>query len=250
MDARRLPPPVQEDLRRRVVAAVEGGLSQARAAQEFGVSRRSVGIWVRAHRDDGPEALRARRRGRSPADRRALDSDLQAAVLGVLIAGPPEESGLAHPLWNRRALVELIERQSGIRVTLAAAGQYLLRWGILGHRTAVVRATAIAPPRVGGRRTSRETFLTGWSRLALPSAESGHSAPVQALLAQNASGGSYFLLSRSALDLEALADFGERIAATARAPVHLMVVRWPREHEPLLRTWMCAPKVLVRVTLA
>jgi hypothetical protein len=42
VDARRLPPVSQEDLRRRVVAAVESGRLQVEVAAVFGVSSRCV----------------------------------------------------------------------------------------------------------------------------------------------------------------------------------------------------------------
>ncbi|MEV5544293.1 helix-turn-helix domain-containing protein [Saccharopolyspora shandongensis] len=49
-DARRLSPEAQEDLRRRVVAAVHGGMSQAEAAQVFAVAPQSVSRWVQGNR--------------------------------------------------------------------------------------------------------------------------------------------------------------------------------------------------------
>jgi transposase-like protein len=52
-DARKLSPESLADLRRRVVAAVHGGMTQSEAARAFGVSRRAVGVWVRAHRVAG-----------------------------------------------------------------------------------------------------------------------------------------------------------------------------------------------------
>jgi transposase len=47
-DARKLPPSAQEDLRRRVVAAVRGGMSKAEAVRVFAVSRQSVRNWTNA----------------------------------------------------------------------------------------------------------------------------------------------------------------------------------------------------------
>ncbi|SDZ53772.1 Transposase, partial [Saccharopolyspora shandongensis] len=42
VDVKRLSPASQEDLRRRVVAAVESGRTQAEVAETFGVGLRSV----------------------------------------------------------------------------------------------------------------------------------------------------------------------------------------------------------------
>ncbi|MEU2874689.1 helix-turn-helix domain-containing protein [Streptomyces olivoreticuli] len=58
---RRLSPAVQEDLRLRVVAALESGRvgTYGEAAEVFGVAERSVGSWWRAFRSGGRQALLA-----------------------------------------------------------------------------------------------------------------------------------------------------------------------------------------------
>jgi len=47
-DARRLAPAAQEDLRRRVLAAVENGMRPTEAARTFQMSRQSIHNWGRA----------------------------------------------------------------------------------------------------------------------------------------------------------------------------------------------------------
>lgn len=255
VDARRLSPQVQEDLRRRVVAAVEGGMTQLTAAAAFGVSRRAVGTWVRASRTAGPEALRARRRGRTPGEQLVLDAEGQAIVLGQILAGPPQTAGMSHPLWNRRVVAELIERQIGHRVATATAGHYLLRWGLVGALRAprpagAVPAVALFPG--SSRRTACETLWASWiqpvPQLGGPGAEPW--APLHALLAQSAGGGVSFLAAEMPFDLDAVGDFGERVAVAARGPVHLVVCGWPRDHAAVLRAWTTEPGPRVRLTLA
>ena len=46
-DARSLPAGAQEDLRRRIVKAVQDGLSQSEAARVFAVARGTVNRWMR-----------------------------------------------------------------------------------------------------------------------------------------------------------------------------------------------------------
>ena len=57
---------LSEDLRSRLIAAVEGGLSRRAAAERFGVAPASAVRWVRAWRETG--ARRARTQG---GDRRS-----------------------------------------------------------------------------------------------------------------------------------------------------------------------------------
>lgn len=243
-DARRLPPQVQEDLRRQVVAAVEGGMSQMSAASIFGVSRRAVGTWVRASRSAGPDALSARRRGRAPGEQLVLDPSAQAAVLELIVAGPPERCGIAAPLWNRRVVADLIERQAGRRVSVPTVGQYLVRWGLAdAPRPPTRRAGTVATLLPGRtRRTACETFWMNWAHVP--------TAGLHALLAQTAGGAVSFLAAREPFDLAAVTDFGERLALAGRGPVHLLVCGWPREYAAVLRAWTTRPGPRVRLTLA
>jgi transposase len=57
VDARLIARRAQEDLRRRVVSAVERGMSQVEAAEVFDVSTRSVSRRWNAFQRKGPKAL-------------------------------------------------------------------------------------------------------------------------------------------------------------------------------------------------
>ena len=48
-DARSLPSVTQEDIRRKATKAVLSGMSRVAVARVFGVTRQSVGKWVKAH---------------------------------------------------------------------------------------------------------------------------------------------------------------------------------------------------------
>lgn len=59
-DARSLPSVAQEDLRRKAVKAVLDGRKQVEVANLFGVTRQTVGRWVKAYREGGAKALKAK----------------------------------------------------------------------------------------------------------------------------------------------------------------------------------------------
>ncbi len=54
----------QEAIRMRAVEVIKAGMGKAKAAEVFGVSRRAVSRWMRADRQGGKEALKAKPRGR------------------------------------------------------------------------------------------------------------------------------------------------------------------------------------------
>jgi transposase len=126
-DARFLSPHAQEDLRRRVVVAVRGGVYQAEAARTFGVSRQSVNNWMKKYRSGGLRCLRAGRRGRPSVQRLAPH---QAATAVRLISDRcPDQLKLPFVLWTREAVGELLARRFGVQVSVWTVGRYLRRWG-------------------------------------------------------------------------------------------------------------------------
>jgi transposase len=133
LDARRLPPAAQEDLRRRVVRAVrEQGLSKVQAAETFGVSRASIHTWVKAVADGGEAALRARKRGPKPHCR--LAGHQAATVVRLIEDRCPDQLRLPFALWTREAVQQLIARRYGIRLSVWTVGRYLRRWGFTAQK--------------------------------------------------------------------------------------------------------------------
>ncbi len=75
--------PYSEDLRSRVVAAVDGGLSRRRAASLFGVGNSTVVNWVRRWRETGSFAAKA-----MGGDHRSRLSDERLWILDRIEATP------------------------------------------------------------------------------------------------------------------------------------------------------------------
>src|ERR671920_2537556 len=88
-----MPPGVRAysvDLRERVVAAVDAGLSQAQAAERFGVSLRTVERYVARRRATGSLAATEQRHGPEPTVRRQLQAWLPARLDAAADATPAE----------------------------------------------------------------------------------------------------------------------------------------------------------------
>lgn len=128
-DARKLSPEGQEDLRRRVMAAVEGGMGVTEAARTFGVTRQSIHNWVNAVEARGVAALKARRRGPKPGGR-SLAPHQRASLVRSITAGCPDQLRLPFALWTRDAVIELTQRRFGISLSRSTMGRYLREWGM------------------------------------------------------------------------------------------------------------------------
>jgi transposase len=131
-----LPQAAQEELRRRAVALVGEGRSQAEVAGLLDVSRQSVSEWVRAYRLGGERALAASRRGRRPGEKTALAPWQQAQIVKAIRDKNPDQLRLPGFLWTRALVCELIARRFGIGIGEKTAGRYLRAWGFSPQKPA------------------------------------------------------------------------------------------------------------------
>ena len=127
-DARSMSPDAQEDLRRRVLEAIQSqGMKKAHAARTFGVSRQAINNWLAAFDDGGDAALAAKKRGRPKA--RTIPEKHQAKIVKAIQGGCPDQLKLPFALWTREAVVGLIKKHTGRTVSVWTAGRYLKDWG-------------------------------------------------------------------------------------------------------------------------
>src|SRR4030066_959505 len=103
-DARALPAPAQEGLRRRAVEAVRNGMTRIEAARVFGVTRQTVGKWVGDWEAGGSRALQGKRRGRPPVPRRAPGQG--ARLVRLIVDRCPHQLRLPLPPLARGAVGE------------------------------------------------------------------------------------------------------------------------------------------------
>lgn len=126
-DARSLPSVAQEDLRKKAIKAVLGGKAQTEVAEILGITRQAVGKWVKAYRERGEKALKAKRRGRPRGG--SLLPWQAAQIAKTVVDRHPEQLKLPFYLWTREAVGDLIEQRFGIRLSVWTVGRYLGRWG-------------------------------------------------------------------------------------------------------------------------
>ncbi|MGP4014609.1 helix-turn-helix domain-containing protein [Saccharopolyspora sp. 5N708] len=227
--ARSLPVEALERLRRQVVAAVESGVSQSHVARTFGVSRKTVGTWVRAYQEKGEQAFRPRRRGRRRGERLALSTAQQEWVVETAAASSPDELGLPHLLWTRRAVADLIRARFAITLSPATIDHYLSRWELLA------KSDQLAPGQDESRRglVGREVLWMAWT---CPRPLVGPDR-LHALVAVTNRGVLFFRLSDRPFDGEQLADFRKRLRVQLASEVTVVVRMWPTEQSQLLGHW-------------
>lgn len=128
-DARKVGAAALHLLRRQVVQAVRGGMTQTAAASTYGASLRAVSTWVGLDRTGGLRALTLKRRGRRVGG--GYLSGTRASRIRALIVGRmPDQLKLPFYLWTRAAVAALIRREYGLEVSLVTVGRYLKAWGL------------------------------------------------------------------------------------------------------------------------
>ncbi len=114
-DARKLDSATQAHLRKLVVKAVRGGMTQTAAAMTYGISLRAVSKWMKLSRDGGLKALKPGKRGRRPGGGR-LNATQAARIRTRIIGKMPDQLKLPFYLWAREEVAHLIDREYSITV--------------------------------------------------------------------------------------------------------------------------------------
>lgn len=120
-------------MRKLVVQAVQGGMTQTDAATTYGVSLRAVNKWIKLLRDGGLRALTPGKRGRRPGSGR-LRAKQSERIRALVIGKMPDQLKLPFYLWTREAVASLIEREYGTTVSATTVGRYLKAWGMSAQK--------------------------------------------------------------------------------------------------------------------
>src|SRR4051794_11576897 len=134
LDTRSESEEVLNALRRRAIHALEAGHKGALVAAIPGVTPSTLSRWWSAYRAEGAAGLPDRRTGRPNGSGRLLKDEQAVAIQEVLDGKAPEEADIASALWTRRAVRDLIFKQTGLRLPIRTVGEYLRRRGCTPQR--------------------------------------------------------------------------------------------------------------------
>lgn len=265
VDARRLSSQSQEDLRRRVVAAVQSGRAQVEVAELFGVSLRSVTRWWTAFQRNGNRALYAGKRGRRPEEQKALDARQQGRVRRAVLGKYPDQLALPGLVWTRRQVGELVKRWFGFELSSVTIGKYLRSWGLspqkpireayeknpdkirewLDERYPAIAAQAKREKAVvlwldqTGLRSDAAVAAT-WAPVGQTPVvpKSGKRFTVNAMAAISNKGEMYFTVFEDSFNVHVMIAFLDRLVRHLDRKIHLIVDGHPSHRATLLKNWL------------
>src|SRR5262245_10151964 len=121
-DARQLSDEALQVLRLRALRGIELGYSERERAELLGVCHETISRWWTAYHADGLEALPGGRTGRPLGSGRFLSDPQARRIQACLDFHSPQELGIPHALWTRRAVRELILKEFGIDLAERTVG--------------------------------------------------------------------------------------------------------------------------------
>ncbi len=168
VDGRKLNREALAERRRLVIRAFKRGDSKAKISRELGVSYPAVCTTIKNYEDKGAAALVPLQRGRRNGTGRQLSEQQAAHIRRLICEKRPEQMKMKFALWSRAAVLELIQRECGIKLSIRAVGNYLSRWGFTPQKP-TKRAYEQSAPAV--KAWMEETYPTIAQRAKAEGAE-------------------------------------------------------------------------------
>jgi transposase len=128
-DARKQSREVLHERRKQVIRMHRKGMPVMQIVEHSGLSWSAVNAAITAYLTTGAAALKPAARGKKLGGGRALSESQERAVRQIICDKRPEQLKMEFALWNRAAVMQLIERECGIKLSVRGVGNYLKRWG-------------------------------------------------------------------------------------------------------------------------
>jgi transposase len=235
-DARLLSDDVLQALRLRALRGCELGFTEADVANLLGVSRETVSRWWAAYSSQGLDALPQERTGRPLGSGRLLSDEQASHIQGLLDNHSPEDLSIPAPLWNRRAVRDLIRKEFGIDLAVRTVGAYLNRWGYTAKKPRR-HARKQDPEEI--RQWLEETYPAIEKRAAVVEVPDPHLRMNQISAISNR-GEVRFMTYAKAMNAALFLVFLGRLLRGTTGKVFLMVDRLQAHQTPAVRAWVAA----------
>jgi transposase len=115
--------------RKQVVRLYRKGHGVMAIVELTGLSYPAVRLAIDLYEAGGLAALKPAPRGRAQGQGRSLSAEQEEAVRRTICDKRPEQLKMDFALWTRAAVMQLIEGQCGVTLSVRAVGNYLKRWG-------------------------------------------------------------------------------------------------------------------------
>ena len=115
--------------RKQVVRVHRKGYGVMQIVELSGLSYPTVRAAIDRYEEGGLAAIRPATRGKRAGQGRTLTEEQEQAIRKIICDKRPEQLKMEFALWNRAAVMQLIEREYDIKLSVRGVGNYLSRWG-------------------------------------------------------------------------------------------------------------------------
>lgn len=116
-------------LRKQAVRLHKKGMPVMQIVVATGLSWPGVRTALNLYESGGMSALKPAMRGKKRGTGRSLTAEQEQAIRMTICDKRPEQLKMDFALWSRAAVMQLIEREHGIKLHVRSVGKYLARWG-------------------------------------------------------------------------------------------------------------------------
>jgi len=100
-----------------------------RIVELVGLTYPTVRGTIDRYEQGGAAAIKPAQRGKRAGQGRSLTEAQEVTIRQIICDKRPEQLKMDFALWNRAAVMQLIERECGIKLSVRGVGNYLARWG-------------------------------------------------------------------------------------------------------------------------
>lgn len=115
--------------RKQVVRLHRKGYGVMQIVGLSGLSYPTVRGAIDLYEEGGMAAIKPATRGKRAGQGRALTEEQERCIRQIICDKRPEQLEMEFALWSRAAVMQLIEREYGIKLSVRGVGNYLSRWG-------------------------------------------------------------------------------------------------------------------------
>lgn len=115
--------------RKQVIRLHKQGLGVMKIVKLSGLSWPAVRTALNLYSEGGWKALKPDTPGRKQGTGRSLTAEQETQIKKMICDKRPEQLKMDFALWNRPAVMQLIQQEFGIKLSVRSVGDYLKRWG-------------------------------------------------------------------------------------------------------------------------
>ncbi len=273
-DARTLNPQTQEQIRRQAIRLREKCIPNKEVAQIVGVHYKTTSRWWQTYQAQGMSSMKCKKRGKPLGTNRTLGPGQEKHIQKKLTDRTPGQVKLPFTLWNRRAVIMLIEQELGIKMPIRTVGEYLSRWGFTPQKP-LKRAYEQRPkevkqwldksyPQIAERVKSEDAEIhwvdvTGirsdrqYGRSYSPKGKTLAVKPntkrqsLNMISSVTNQGKVRFMLSRNSVDDKILIKFFTRLLKSSNRKCFVILDNLHVHHAKVVNTWLAANEDTIEV---